>query len=61
MTPDKVCDLLCQLAGESLAAAKTAQAAAGKEAREEASRFVTDSEMYVLATEALRHKVLAAL
>ena len=58
MTPDKVCDLLCQLAAESLAAAKTAQAAAGKGAREEAGRFVTDSEMYVLATEALKHKVL---
>jgi hypothetical protein len=61
MTPDKVCDLLCQLASESLAAAKTAQTTAGKAAREEAGRFVTDSEMYVLATEALKHKVLAAL
>ena len=37
------------------------QAAAGKEARDEAGRFVSDSEMYVLATEALQHKVLAAL
>ena len=61
MTPDKVCDLLCQLATESLTAAKTSQAAAGKTAREEAGRFVTDSELYILATEALKHKVLAAL
>jgi hypothetical protein len=61
MTPDKVCDLLCQLASESLAAARTAHAAAGKAAREEAGRFISDSELYVLATEALKHKVLAAL
>ena len=61
MTPDNVCDLLCQLANESLVVAKAAEAAAGKEAREEAARFVTDSEMYVLATEALKHKVVAAL
>ena len=61
MTPDRVCDLLCQLANESLDAAQTAQDAAGKAAREEAGRFVTDSELYMLATGALKHKVLAAL
>jgi len=61
MTPDKVCDLFCQLAAESLSSAKAAQAAAGKESKAEAGRFVSDSEMYVLAAEALKHKVLAAL
>lgn len=61
MTPDKVCDLLCDLAKESLAAAKAAEAAAGLAEKEELGRFVTDSQMYVLATEALRHKVQAAI
>jgi hypothetical protein len=59
MTPDKVCDLFCELATESLAAAKAAQHADAKD--EELGRFVTDSELYVLAAEALRHKVSAAL
>jgi hypothetical protein len=61
MTPDKVCDLFCELAQESLAAAKAAEAAGGKTVKEELGRFVTDSELYMGATEALRHKVLAAL
>jgi hypothetical protein len=62
MPPDRVCDLLCQLAGESLKEAQAAQAeATDPAAREELGRFATDSQMYVLATEALRQKVLAAL
>ena len=61
MTPDRVCDLLCDLAREGLAAAKDAQAADRAETREELGRFMSDSEMYVLATNALRHKVQAAI
>ncbi len=62
MTPDKVCDELCLLAAEALEAAREAHAAADDPgARDELARFVTDSEMYVLATEALRHKVRAAI
>ncbi len=62
MTPDKVCDLLCELAAEALEAAREAYAAADDPgAKDELARFVTDSQMYVLATEALRHKVQAAI
>ncbi len=62
MTPDKVCDLLCELAEESLEAARAAQAAApNPDTKAELGRFVTDSRMYVLATRALRHKVNAAI
>ncbi len=62
MTPDKVCDLLCELAEEALQAAQAALTAAKEPAaREELERFVTDSRMYVLATEVFRHKVTAAL
>ncbi len=62
MTPDKVCELLCELAAEALEAAREAHAAADDPcAKNELARFVTDSEMYVLATEALGHKVQAAI
>jgi hypothetical protein len=62
LTPDKVCDLLCELAAESFEAAEAAYAAASDSAiRGELGRFVTDSRMYLLATEALRHKVQAAI
>ncbi len=62
MTPDKVCDLLCILAEESLQAARAAQTAAAEPAaREELGRFVTDSQMYVLAADVFRHKVTASL
>ena len=62
MTPDKVCDMLCTLAAEAKETAVEAQAAAGDSStREELSRFVTDSEMYLLSTEALRQKVEAAI
>ena len=62
MTPDRVCDLLCELAAEALATARAAQQAGqATAAAEELGRFVSDSEMYLLATEALRHKVRAAI
>ncbi|MBL7133998.1 MAG: hypothetical protein ISS78_07870, partial [Phycisphaerae bacterium] len=62
MIPDKVCDLLCELADEALKSARAAQAASTDPGvKEELGRFVTDSEMYVLATRALRHKVCAAI
>ena len=62
MTPDKVCDLLCKLAEEALKTAHDAEASVSDlGAKQELGRFVTDSEMYLLATRALRHKVHAAL
>ena len=62
MTPDKVASLLNTLAKESLALARGAvQHAGDPDTTKELERVVTDSEMYVLATEALRHKVQAAL
>ena len=62
MTPDKVCDLLCELADEAMASARAARAAAtDSDAKPELDRFVTDSRMYVLATRAFRHKVCAAI
>ena len=62
MTPDNVCALLNDLAKESLVLAEKAEAAA-KDAAVKARmhRFVTDSKMYVLATEALCHKEQAAI
>lgn len=62
MTPDKVCDLLCELANEAMESARAARTAAtNPDAKTELGRFVTDSQMYVLATRALRHKVCAAI
>ncbi len=61
MIPDKLCDLLCTLSEEALESARAARAATTpSEAKAELDRFVTDSQMYVLATRALRHKVSAA-
>jgi len=62
MTPDKVCDLLCELADKAMESARAAQAAAtAPAAKAELDRFVSDSQIYVLATRALRHKVGAAI
>ena len=63
MTPDNVCDLLCKLADEAFASAHHAAstAASNPDAKAELDRFVTDSRMYVLATQALRRKVRAAI
>jgi hypothetical protein len=62
MTPDKVCDLLCELADEAMTSATAAQASAkDPDKKAELGRFVTDSQLYVLATKALRHKVSAAI
>jgi len=62
MTPDKVCDLLCELADEAMESARAAQTAATDPAtKAELDRFVSDSQMYVLATRALCHKVGAAI
>lgn len=62
MTPDKVCDMLCILAAEAKESAIMARAAVvDPSSMEELSRFVTDSEMYLLSAEALRHKVQAAI
>jgi len=62
MTPDKVCRLLNDLAKESLTLAEEAEAAAEDPAvKAQIHRFVTDSKMYVLATEALCHKEQAAI
>jgi hypothetical protein len=62
MTPDKVCDLLCELADEARGSARAALAAATDPAsKAELERFLSDSRMYVLATRALRHKVGAAI
>lgn len=61
MTPERVCELLHELAEESLTEARAAQSQATNPAvKDELGRFVTDSQMYMLATEALRQKVLAA-
>ncbi len=62
MTPDKVVRLLHKLANESLTLAREMEAACADPARKpELHRFVTDSRMYVLATEAMIHKEDAAI
>jgi hypothetical protein len=62
MTPDRLCDLLVELSEEGLGLARRAlNAGALPETRPELERFVSDSQMYVLSTKALRHKVLAAI
>ena len=62
LTPDRVIRLLNKLALEALDLARSAVAAA-KEGpmKAELQRFVTDSELYVLATEAMIHKEDAAI
>lgn len=62
LTPDNVATLLNILAKESLQLAREAQSAVtDPESQKELARFVTDSEMYVLATQAMIHKVNAAI
>lgn len=62
MTPDKVARLLHTLAEESVALAREMEAACTDPAlKPELHRFVTDSEMYVLATRAMIHKEDAAI
>jgi len=66
MTPDKTATLLNTLAKESLELANQAVQSAREsnlsdEKIKELERFVTDSKMYVLATEALLHKEQAAI
>ncbi|GAI37059.1 unnamed protein product, partial [marine sediment metagenome] len=62
MTPDKVVRLLNKLATESLMLAREMEAACTNPAfKPELHRFVTDSEMYVLATQAMIHKENAAI
>jgi len=62
MTPDKVIRLLHKLANESLTLAREMEAACGDPSRKpELHRFVTDSQMYVLATQAMIHKEDAAI
>ena len=66
MTPDKTAALLNTLAKESLELAGNALQHANHsgvtdENRSELERFVTDSEMYVLATQTMIHKEQAAI
>ena len=60
MTPDKVAALLVEMADESIKLAEEAHQAATKN-REEAARFVTDSQALAHITRAWRHKVMAAI
>lgn len=62
MTPDKAVRLLQTLAGEGLEIAKKMEALCkDEEKKTELRRFVTDSEIYVLATQAMIHKEDAAI
>jgi len=60
MTPDRVVGLLAELAEEGLKTAREAERAATAN-RDEAARFVTDSQALVYITRAWQHKVLAAI
>ena len=60
MTPDRVVGLLAELAEEGLRIARDAERAATAN-RDEAARFVTDSQALVYITRAWQHKVLAAI
>lgn len=60
MTPDKVVDLLVELAEEGVHKAEAARQAATLN-RDEAARFVTDSQALVLVAQVYRQKVLAAI
>jgi len=60
MTPDKVVELLVTLAYESEGLARQAESAATR-ARDEAERYVTDSQAICLVAQYYRAKVLAAL
>jgi hypothetical protein len=60
MTPDKVVDLLVEMAESGNFLAYLAQTAATKN-KEEVARFMTDSQALVLVAKAWREKVLAAI
>jgi hypothetical protein len=60
MTPERVVDLLVEMAQEGLGIAEKGQAASARN-RDEAARFVTDNQALVLVTQAWREKVLAAI
>lgn len=60
MTPDKVVDLLVEMAEEGLGIAEKEHQAATKN-HDEAARFITDSQALVLVTKMWREKVLAAI
>ncbi len=62
MTPERAARLLNKLAVESVELARAAEAAVAEGPdKEELRRFVNDSEMYVLATQAMIHKENAAI
>ncbi len=60
MTPNRITALMVKLAQESLELAKKSAAAATQN-REEADRFVTDSEALLLIAQAWDHKINAAI
>jgi hypothetical protein len=60
MTPDKVVDLLVEMAEEGCRLAESVQKAATVN-QEEAARFVTDSQALALVTQAWQQKVYAAI
>lgn len=60
MTPDKITALLVKMAGQAKTLAENARRAATRN-RDEAGRFVTDSEGLVLVAKAWEHKVDAAI
>ncbi len=60
MTPDKVVDLLVEMAGEGRGLAESAHKDATAN-QEEAARFVTDSQALVYVAQAWREKVYAAI
>jgi hypothetical protein len=60
MTPERVVGLLVEMAEKGLDIAEKGQAAATKN-RDEAARFVSDSQALVYITKAWREKVLAAI
>jgi hypothetical protein len=60
MTPDKIVELLVTLARESEGLARQAETAATR-ARDEAERYVTDSQTICLVAQYYRAKVLGAL
>ena len=60
MTPDKVADLLVELAEEGRGLAESARKAATAN-QDEAARFVTDSQALIYVAQAWREKVYAAI
>ena len=61
MTPDKILDLVIEMAEESVQIATEAQKYVSAQSKEELGRFITDSQALVYITKAWRHKVLAAV